>query len=176
MKSLLLFIAVACSIGGCASMHIASDFDRKADFSSYHTFAILPREHRGTRNPLVARRVREAIEAELARKGYSLVSDTAKTADFIVDYTIGSQERTDIEAYPEAFRGPWVWGNPYFGTYVDVRQYREGTLAIDIFEVRTHQPVWHGWAKKQLSEADIERPEAPIQAAVAAVLAKFPPQ
>jgi hypothetical protein len=176
MKPFPVFVAVACVVAACASMHVVSDFDRNANFSSYHTFAMLSRQHRSTRNPLVARRAREAIEAELTRKGYSLVSDPAKAADFIVDYTIGSRERTDIEAYPEPYRGPWVWGSPYFGDYVDVRQYREGTLAIDIFEARTHQPVWHGWAKKDLSQADIERPEGPIQAAVAAVLAMFPPK
>lgn len=38
-----------------------------------------------------------------------------------------------------------------------------------------HRPVWHGWAKKELSQQDIEHSEQPIRTAVAAVLAKFPP-
>jgi len=33
-----------------------------------------------------------------------------------------------------------------------------------------------GWAKKQLTRSDIERSEAPIRTAVAAVLEKFPPR
>ena len=41
------------------------------------------------------------------------------------------------------------WGRPYWGRDVDVRQYREGTLSIDLFDVRTHRPVWHDWAKKE---------------------------
>jgi hypothetical protein len=56
-----------------------------------------------------------------------------------------------------------------------VRQYREGTLSIDIFDVKSHRPVWHGWAKKELSRKDIEQSEQPIKHAVAAVLEKFPP-
>lgn len=62
------------------------------------------------------------------------------------------------------------------GGAIDVRQYREGTLAIDIFDAHTNKPVWHGWAKKELTRSDIERSEAPIRTAVAAVLEKFPPR
>jgi hypothetical protein len=39
-------------------------------------------------------RAEDAIKAEMARKGYVLASD-ANSADFTVDFTIGSQERTD---------------------------------------------------------------------------------
>jgi hypothetical protein len=56
-----------------------------------------------------------------------------------------------------------------------IGQYREGTLAIDVFDARTHRPVWHGWVKKELSSKDIEQPAEPISKAVSAVLAKFPP-
>jgi len=52
--------------------------------------------------------------------------------------------------------------------------YREGTLSIDVFDAHTHRPVWHGWAKKELTREDQEHSEAPIRAAVAAVLAAFP--
>jgi hypothetical protein len=44
-----------------------------------------------------------------------------------------------------------------------------------VFDGHSHRPVWHGWARKELSRSDIEHSEAPIRAAVAAVLAPFPP-
>jgi hypothetical protein len=56
-----------------------------------------------------------------------------------------------------------------------VLQYREGTLSLDVFDARSHRPVWHGWAKKELSDDDIERSAGRVQGAVTAVLAKFPP-
>jgi hypothetical protein len=58
---------------------------------------------------------------------------------------------------------------------LDVRQYHEGTLSVDVFDTHTHRPVWHGWAKKELTRKDIENSAEPIRNAVAAVLAKFPP-
>jgi len=112
---LALTLAAANTIlaGGCATVQVGSDYDRSANFANYHTVALMKREHHGTNaatNPLVVQRADDAIKAELQRKGYQLTTDPA-AADFIVDFTIGSQERTDINSYPDPFVGPgWGWG------------------------------------------------------------------
>ncbi len=163
----------------CETIRVGSDFDQSATFSGYHTFSWMARERHGSHNPLVVQRAKDAIQAELANRGYVYVSDSA-TADFVVDFTIGARDRVDVQSYPAPYDGvywsyPGWWG-PYWGTTVDVRTYREGTLSIDIFDARSHQPVWHGWAKKELTSSGMERSEAPIRAAVQAVLAHFPPR
>jgi hypothetical protein len=56
-----------------------------------------------------------------------------------------------------------------------VRQYRDGTLAVDVFDGRTRGPVWHGRAQKNLTRKDLEQPAQPISEAVSSVLAKFAP-
>jgi len=169
---------VALGVVGCTTMRVGSDYDRNAAFSNYHTFALMKREHRGTRNPLVITRTEDAIKEDLTRKGYSLASDD-KTADFAVDFTIGSRERTDLSSYPPPYAGPWWrgawWGGPYWGNNIDVRQFREGTLSIDVFDGQSHRPVWHGWARKELTRSDIAHSEEPIRKAVDSVLARFPP-
>jgi hypothetical protein len=182
--SVFVLAVVAAVTGGCATVQVGSDYDKSANFANYHSFTLMKRKHHGTdaaTNPLVVQRTEDAIKAELQRKGYTLAADPS-AADFTVDFTIGSQERTDINSYPDPYVGPgWGWGRygwwggPYWGENLDVRQYREGTLSIDIFDARTHRPVWHGWAKKELSRSDIEHSEEPIRNAVASVLAKFPP-
>jgi hypothetical protein len=169
---------------GCATLQVGSDYDRSATFVHYHSFTLMNRPHHGAdvdSNPLVVQRAEDAIREEMSRKGYQLASDAA-TADFSVDFTIGAQERTDINSYPDPYVGmSWGWGRPgwwggsYWGDNLDVRQYREGTLSIDVFDAHSHRPVWHGWAKKELTRKDIESSEEPIRKAVAAVLAKFPP-
>ncbi len=177
----LVVIALGLMLVACASLQTGSDFDRAANMSGYHSFAWMPREHYGTHNPLVVQRARDAIQGSLARKGFAYVEDSAQ-ADFLVDFTIGAHDRTDVQTYPVPYAGPWSsgyygwWGRPYWGRDVDVRQYREGTLSIDMFDVRTHKPVWHGWAKKELSQSDIDRSDAAIRLAVESVLEKFPPK
>jgi len=68
------------------------------------------------------------------------------------------------------------WGSPYFGHDVDVRAYREGTLAIDVFDGKTRQPVWHGWLSKRITEHDVSHAAEQIPPAVAAILGDFPPR
>jgi hypothetical protein len=167
-------LATLVLVGACTTLTTGSDYDRAADFSAYRSYAWLPRAHAHVQNPLNVRRVEEAIQAELEAKGLKLEPDRAH-ADLTVDFTLGSRERIDVTSYPVEYRGPWGWGMPYFGSEVDVHQYREGTLAIDIFDAKSHRPVWHGWAKKPLAKADLENPGPSLRAAVAAVLARFPP-
>jgi len=156
-----------------------SDYDHAAVFSNYHHFAWLPREHVDPNDPMVPSWAHNSIEAALLRKGFSVVSDTA-SADFVVDFTIGSREQIEVQSYPTQFGIPYRnyedwWAARYWGAGIDGRQYREGTLSIDIFDARTHKPVWHGWAQKELTRANLKNPERPIRAAVDAVLAHFPP-
>jgi Domain of unknown function (DUF4136) len=172
----LLGVLVACLVmAGCASLRVGSDYDRNTNFANYHTYAWLPREHFGIRNPLVVRHAHEAIDAQMRLKGFVLAKD-AGNADLVVDFTIGARERVQIQSYPVLYRGPWMWGRAYYGNQIDMRRYREGTLAIDVFDGRTHEPIWTGWATKQLSEKDLESSEGPAREAAAAVLARFPPQ
>jgi len=176
----LLALVSGLALVACASLRVASDFDHTASFAGYRSFSWMPREHHGSANPLAVQRAHDAIEAELKTKGFNEVADPA-AADFVVDFTIGSRERTEVSSYPAPYasEGWWGgrgwWGYPYWGGEVDVRQYREGTLSIDVFDGRSHRPVWHGWARKELTRSDIEHSEAPIRTAVAAVLAQFPP-
>jgi hypothetical protein len=168
---------------GCATLQVGSDFDRAESFGNYHTFTVMQREHRRVSNPLVISRAQDAIIAELQNKGYRLAPDPG-AADFSVDFTVGSRERTDITSYPEPYAGggwnawtggPGWWGGAYWGDQLDVHQVREGTLSVDVFNAHSHRPVWHGWAKKDLTDKDIAQSEEPIRKAVAAILARFPP-
>ena len=175
LPRMLLAMGVALVLASCTTTpEIASDYDHSANFASYHTFTLMQREHRGIPNPLVAIRAEEEIKQDLQLAGYTLVADPTN-ADFTVDFTIGSQERTDIAAYPATYPGPWPLLGPSWGNNLDVRQYREGTLAIDVFDGHTHRPVWHGSAQKELTRKDLEQSAEPISKAVSSVLAKFPP-
>jgi hypothetical protein len=178
---LLGLTAAATLLAACTTLRVGSDHDPAASFSSYHTYVWMPPHTNAyeSPNPLVVQRAHDAIQDALSAKGYQRV-DNAAQADFVVDFTIGSRERTDIESYPAPYAGPWFrsywWGAPYWGSEVNVHQYREGTISIDIFDGRSHRPVWHGWARKELTRADLEHSAGSIREAVDSVLAQFPPK
>jgi hypothetical protein len=174
------FFGLLCLVvAGCETISAHSDYDRSNDFSRYGTFAFIsdrplvsaPPEV----NPLLEGHIVRAVTASLSAKGMRLVGDPAK-ADFVVAFTLGAREKVQVTStpYPAGFRGPYGWGMGYYND-VDVRQYTEGRLAIDVFDMTSKRPVWHGYATKSVTSGDRANPQPLIQKAVDAILADFPP-
>jgi hypothetical protein len=193
-------IVLVAVLTGCSTLEAGSDYDKQANFAAYHTYAIvqtpalptpaglpsslpagLPESLRlpnapvlpapavagaaGVSNPLIVQRIQDGIQQELTKKGYQQVANPSM-ADFTVQYTIGAQERIEISSDRH---GPGWWGGG-----VDAHQYREGSLAINIFDARTNRAVWHGWANKVVGKEMEQSSEQPIREAIAAAFAKFP--
>ena len=180
LRHLLLTVCLL-GIASCTTLRAGSDFYADADFSMYRSFAwvadsplIQSESDRIQISQLNIRRIREAIERELTAKGFNLLADR-DAADFSVSFTVGARDQIRIDDYPVYYRGRWRWGPPYYWPNVDIYMYTEGTLAIDIFDNSTREPVWHGWARKQVIGADIDNPERAIDAAVRAIIDDFPP-
>ncbi len=70
--------------------------------------------------------------------------------------------------------GRYSPGLKYTGTSVNVKTYTEGQLAIDIFDVKAHQPAWHGVGLKEITIKDRKDPRAIIQTAIRGILENFP--
>jgi hypothetical protein len=186
-RNMLPVVALLSALGvaSCTTMRARSDFYSEADFSSYRSFAwvdesplVRSASSRVEISPLSVRRVREAIERELAGKGFEQVV-SRDGADFAVAFTVGARDNIVRNDYPVYYRsrGPWLWRAPYYAPYINVEIYTEveGTLAIDIFDNATRQPVWHGWVSKRITGADLDDPLPAINAAVKAILRDFPP-
>jgi hypothetical protein len=165
----------------CAVMEVGSDYYRAVDFSKLQTYAwiaesplIRSQSRRVEVSAATVQRIREAIERELAAKSLEQVA-TREQADLAIAFTVGARDTINVDDYPPYYRGDWAWRTPYYGPGIDENMYTEGTLAIDIFDNARRGPVWHGWARKTITGADVDDPESTINAAVAAILAHFPP-
>jgi hypothetical protein len=186
---LLVIASLSIGLGACASGFKAThDSDPTHDFSGYQTFAWISENPmivgptNRMPNPLLEPRIMSAIEDGLAARGYSRVDDP-EAADFALSFTVGSREEIKVNSYPSTYagygyRGAWGWGAPYYGvaTETSVRQYQKGMLALDVFDVKEHRPVFHAVAEKSITDSDRKKFEQTIQAAVDAVLQAFPPE
>jgi len=168
-------------LASCTTIRASSDYYAAADFTAYRTYAwiagsplIRSESARVEISALTVRRIREAIERELAARDFELVA-AREQADFSVSFTVGARDMIVLNDYPPYYRGRWRWAPPYYWPNVDVAMYTEGMLAIDVFDNATREPVWHGWTQKRILGTDIADPDATINAAVAAILADFPP-
>jgi hypothetical protein len=177
----LAFVLLALfGLQGCETIKVVSDHDPSFSFAGYDSYAWMS-EHpmvssaQGV-NPLLEGRIMAAIQDSLGQKGMKLVADPAQ-ADFVIAFGVGARERVSVTStpYPVAYRGAWGWGGMYYND-VDVRQYTEGRLAIDIFDADERRPVFHGYATANVSATtDQAKRQQMLREAVAKILAGFPP-
>src|SRR5215472_5495983 len=162
----------AASLSGCA-LQVRSDVNRTAFHAGQcHTFAFngsfrTDNPMRGTvANPVNESRLRAAITSHMQTIGVQLAKENP---DCLVGYGIGTNVVVD-PGYP---MGPYPWGFPYGGwggPYV----YREGMIGIDLYDAKTHEPLWHAQVDQNLYHATGADAEQKIDAAVAALFTHFP--
>lgn len=177
-------LALIGAMAGCVSKQQARvDFDRNSEIttSHYKTFAWLNESkvlaESIDANPVMKVRIDNAIEQAFIAKGYQLVND-AEQADFTISYTMGSRDKVKVDSLPLIYRSSFLWGHRYYGGISmgsdrHVRNYTEGKLAIDVYDVKTHQPVWHGWAVKRIKSSEQDNPSKAIKMVVEQVVAQF---
>lgn len=175
--SLCAFL-VACATGFKATY----DSDPGQDFGTYSTFTWIAKRPmiRASgavgANPLLEPRIMTALKDQLTAKGYRFV-DNNEPADLAIAFTVGARDKIRVTSYPSTYagrRGAWGWGSGYYGREVDARQYTEGVLAVDVFDVEKRAPIWHGVASKSITKSDRANITETVDAAVAAILEGFP--
>jgi hypothetical protein len=52
--------------------------------------------------------------------------------------------------------------------------YREGIVAVDLYDGKSRQPIWHASVDQDLTGATGDKADTKIKAAVAALFTKYP--
>jgi hypothetical protein len=147
------------ALTACASTpQVSSDTTPGANFAAYHTYAWANTAPPAGMNPVTFERMRMGVDSAMSAKGYT----QGDPGDLTLILTLGAQDRTDIN----------TWGR--FGRQVDVYQYTEGKMSLDVFDTKTKQPLWHGQATQPIDPNQSD--PAQVDAAVSGVMAKFPPR
>lgn len=168
---------VVISVGGCASSKIGYDFDRRVNWSDYHSYAWIPgaQESTGDKrldNSLIDARIRTAIDAQLRSKGFT--STVSETPEFLVAYHIGMKDMMKGSSTQNYI------GDAAYGTYTtvsDIQPYKEGTLLIDIVDAVSKEVVWRASALAEVEEGlTPEERDKRMNSIVRAMLSHFPPK
>lgn len=177
---LLLTLLGACSTNPIKSTY---DFNHQIDFSGYRTYAFIDdtpmaiSATQGAVNPMLEGRIMEAIRISMNSKGYNEVQEPER-ADMVIAFTVGSRDQIKVDSYPATYGAGFSRMGYYYGygmaTETRVRQYTEGQLAIDIFDVKSHTPAFHGVASKHISESDRKNQQPVLNAVTAEALSGFP--
>jgi hypothetical protein len=154
------------SVGICRTYAFANEHVANADQPAAYA------------NPLNAERLRIAVQNNLAAKGIQPAADRA-AADCVVGYALGSRQVFD--QYYAGWGGYWGggWGRGRFGWgggFYDGGPWPENQtrIAVDLFDNRSHKPIWHASASQDAYELSGANAEQKINAATAAIFMKFP--
>lgn len=118
---------------------VTLEFDRDADFKTYHTFFINPgfinpgqlnAKSPVLNNELIRKQIQDDIRKQLTAKGLTEVTEGRR--DLNVAFSLGSARRQEVEYYPVGW-----WGSRRV-----VSGYTEGTLVINLHETSARSLVW----------------------------------
>lgn len=163
----LLSISVLLVLTSVAfSREIKVDYDHHANFSQYKTYSWGKVE---TQNPLWDDRIKEAVDRELAKKGWT---EVASGGDVTVMAIGTTRDQPTLQTFYDGFPG-WRWGG--FGEATTwVEHYEVGTLIIDMFDSRDKKLIWRGSASDTLPDKP-EKAIKDLEKSVDKMLEHFPP-
>jgi hypothetical protein len=131
------------------AQQVKTDYDRGANFAQYKTYSW---QHVKTKDPLDVNRVKNAVNAALAEKGWSQVESGGDVSIVAVEIT---REQQTLDTFYNGFGGGWGWrrfGGGGFGEATTTTDtYKVGTVVVDLFDTKTKQLIWRGAASDTLS-------------------------
>ena len=185
MKTLfktLPLVVLFLTMSSCSSIRVASDYDTRANFDQYKTFAFFKTGiDKAEINDLDKRRILRAIEHELITKGLT----KSETPDLLISIFTKSQQRVDV--YNNTWGiggwggfgpwgwggfGPWGWGNNW--NQPNVTTSVQGHLYIDLLDAEKKELVWQGMGTGHLPK-NMTKKEQRIKEFVAKIMERFPP-
>lgn len=179
-----LALAVVLSLsGGCApSYDVHTMAAPKVALTEFRSFHIMPTPRRrdgyaptGDYDPMVSnsitnRALRASVQSAFESRGYI---DEAWRPDFVVAVYASARDKLDLTQwqytpYPWWPRGWSVGVSSAYG-----REYKEGTVIVDVINPETLELLWRGSATATLGDNPDENTKK-LQKAAVAIVAKFP--
>lgn len=124
--------------------HVAVDYDHAATFNLVKTYS-WSRVH--TANSIWDERVKNAVDKELAAKGWTQVPSGGDVAVVAVEKTSIHQQ---YDTFYNGFGGWRRWGGMGDAT-TTVDNYKVGTLIVSMFNGNSKQLIWRGTSSSDLS-------------------------
>src|SRR6202011_5279858 len=109
------------------AQQVKTDYDRTANFSQYKTYSW---EKVQTQDQLWVDRIKEAVNAALAAKGWTQAPSGGDVAIVAIEMT---QNQRTLNTFYNGFGGGWRWGGGLGEATTMVNNYKVGTLVVDLF-------------------------------------------
>jgi hypothetical protein len=148
-KKVIVLIGLAFFLANASfARQVKTDYDRAANFSQYKTYSW---EKVQTADPLWVDRIKAAVNAALAAKGWTQVESGGDISIIAMEI---NRDHQILNTYYDDFGGGWRWrGFGGFGESTTTSDtYTVGTLVVDLFDAKTKNLVWRGVSSGMLSD------------------------
>jgi Domain of unknown function (DUF4136) len=176
MKNGIIAIAAALLLTSTAAFAQKTnvDWDRKADFSTYKTYAWQASTHPAP--GLWDQRVIDSIDKQLAAKGLQKVTSNP---DVWVVYSNSLTDQKQIVGTGYGMGPGWGWGWGW-GPQISTVQYntyitQQGTLVVELADAKDHELLWRGSATGTLSD-NSDKNIKTLNSALQKLFKNYPPK
>ena len=176
MKVIINVFALALLLGmsSCSpSLMVRSDYDRQTNFSQYTTYGFynpsLNSQDAVMGSKLMLKRMTQAMNREMENRGYKFATNDA---DILVGFSTDSQNVQSVQSNNN-FSPFWGWR---FGgmNQVSSRNYEENRIVISLYDGKTKDMVWQGYAKGEINDRNRKDREALVYDVVSKIMHEYP--
>lgn len=166
IRVLVLFTFAISLLAACSTTRLLNtNYEKGVDFTAFKTYQLL--KHKNDfpfgMNPINRQLIEKAIQKEMTNLGYQV----SKEPDLVVAFFVKEKTIREVSHYYRGYYGRW--GYP---SWIEVNEYQEGTLVIDLIDRTKKQVIWHGAAEGRVYD-DMKNVEKEINETVEAVFKKY---
>ncbi|OIN58568.1 DUF4136 domain-containing protein [Arsenicibacter rosenii] len=176
VKAIISSLFIAGMMAACSpAITVQYDYDPKVNVRQFATYRIEADRQRNA-DPIVGsnlnqRRIADALDQSLKGRGYKPVQDGE--ADLVVRFFTDSRDRQQVQSN-NTWSPYWGWGWGMPNNQVYTRNYEENRVVINVYDARTNDIIWQGWAKGQLNTKKERERDTAFRETVASIMKNFP--
>lgn len=160
LRSAAIIAAVALSASASFG-EVKTDYDHKANFSTYRTFSFYKVQ---MSNPLFDSRVTDQITKDLTARGWTMVQSGG---DVVISAIGNTKDEKEYNTFYDGLggggfgwggRGGWGYGGGFGGgglgvgdSSTTVQNIPVGMLVVDLYDAKTHQIIFRGNTQETIS-------------------------
>jgi len=180
---------LAALLTGCATgPELRSASAPGVDLATFRTFSFFPElsTDRAGLHTLISQQLVFSTRREMEVRGFTFVEDPAE-AELLINFFVDVADQFRVRStahhwhgssywhHRRGFYDPW-WGHRRWPAHstVQVDQFSEGTLSVDVVDRARNTLVWEGAATKRLTQRTLNDLGPALDDAVHGMFARFP--
>jgi len=172
-KTIYLAVLVAIVSSCSTSFKVTTDYDKTVDYANFNTYNFTEEALQLPINQFNRTRVINSVEEQMELKGFKKSDDP----QLLVNLHRTAEKKVEATANTNYYGGRYRyrWGGGFSTTTVDVNEYIEGTLFIDLIDKSNDLLIWQARCVGTVNP-DSKKMAQKIDDTIIKAFSKYPPE